>query len=38
VEGVIKKILSFFDCNKTIEDAIKEFSQNSMATEDTSLQ
>jgi 4-hydroxy-3-methylbut-2-enyl diphosphate reductase len=38
VEGVIKKILSFFDCSKTIEDAIKEFSQNSMATEDTSLQ
>ena len=37
VEGVIKKILSFFDCNKTIEDAIKEFSPNSMATEDTSL-
>ncbi|MEO8822705.1 MAG: 4-hydroxy-3-methylbut-2-enyl diphosphate reductase [Ginsengibacter sp.] len=32
VEGVIKKIISFFDCEKFIEDVIKEFSQNS--TED----
>jgi 4-hydroxy-3-methylbut-2-enyl diphosphate reductase len=33
VEGVIRKIVSFFDCEKTIEDAIIEFSQNSIATE-----
>ncbi|MGN6601651.1 MAG: 4-hydroxy-3-methylbut-2-enyl diphosphate reductase [Ginsengibacter sp.] len=28
VEGVIKKLVSFFDCDKTIEDLIKEFSHD----------
>ena len=29
VEGVIKKITSFFDCDKTIDDLIKEFGNTS---------
>lgn len=33
VEGVIKKITSFFNCNKTIDDLIKEFGENSRRLE-----
>lgn len=29
VEGVIKRLVSFFDCDKTIEDVIKEFCHDS---------
>ena len=38
VEGVIKKIVSFFDCNKTIDDIIKEFSPNSRETKEAVMQ
>ena len=38
VEGVIKKIVSFFDCDKTIEDVIKEFSQDTVEKNDTAFQ
>lgn len=37
VEGVIKKIVSFFDCEKSIEEVIKEFSQNSTEAKDVVL-
>ncbi len=36
VEGVIKKITSFFNCNKTIGDLIKEFGKNSRRIESAS--
>lgn len=38
VEGIIKKIVSFFDCDKSIEDVIKEFSPNSREAKDAVLQ
>ena len=38
VEGVIEKIISFFDCAKTIEDVIMEFSQNKGETIKAALQ
>ena len=38
VEGVIKKIVSFFNCDKTIEELIKEFTRNSSEIKDPALQ
>jgi len=38
VEGVIKKIVSFFNCDKTIDDLIKEFTQNSKEVNNPALQ
>jgi 4-hydroxy-3-methylbut-2-enyl diphosphate reductase len=38
VEGVIRKITSFFKCNKTIEDMIKEFTGVSSKKSDAILQ
>jgi 4-hydroxy-3-methylbut-2-enyl diphosphate reductase len=38
VEGVIRKISSFFKCNKTIEDMIKEFTDVSSKKSDAILQ
>jgi 4-hydroxy-3-methylbut-2-enyl diphosphate reductase len=35
VEEVIRKIISFFDCEKTVEDAIKQFSQDLVTAENT---
>ncbi len=38
VEGVIKKITGFFNCERTIDDLIKEFGKNSRRLEITSSQ
>lgn len=38
VEGVIKKIVSYFDCDKTFDNLIKEFAQNPKGVNNPALQ